>query len=74
MPAGTDAALVDYAATRDALSRPLFEATDALAALDWSFAEAQALHADLNRAMKAGAGVAGGEPRGAGARRLKRPS
>ena len=44
--AGTDAALVDYAATRDALSRPLLAATDALAALDWSFAEAKALHQD----------------------------
>ena len=50
--AGTDAALVDYAATRDALSRPLLVATDALAALDWSFAEAKALHQDLSRAMK----------------------
>ena len=39
-------------ATRDALSRPLFAATDALAALDWSFAEAKALHHDLSRAMK----------------------
>ena len=52
MRAGTDAALVDYAATRDALSRPLLAATDALAALDWSFAEAKALHQDLSRAMK----------------------
>ena len=50
--AGTDAALVDYAATRDALSLPLFAATDALAALDWSYDEAKALHQDLSRAMK----------------------
>jgi flavin-dependent dehydrogenase len=50
--AGTDAALLDYAATRDALSWPLFAATDALAGLDWSYAEAKALHKDLSRAMK----------------------
>jgi flavin-dependent dehydrogenase len=51
--AGTDAALRRYVATRDALSRPLFEATDALAALDWSFPEAKALHKALSAAMKA---------------------
>jgi flavin-dependent dehydrogenase len=51
--AGTDAALAGYGATRDALSLPLFAATDALASLDWSFAEAKALHHDLSRAMKA---------------------
>ncbi len=49
---GTDAALVRYAATRDALSQPLLAATDALAALDWGFAEAKALHQDLSRAMR----------------------
>jgi 2-polyprenyl-6-methoxyphenol hydroxylase-like FAD-dependent oxidoreductase len=51
--AGTEAALARYAATRDALSAPLLAATDALAALDWGFAEAKALHQDLSRAMKA---------------------
>ena len=51
--AGTDAALRRYVATRDALSRPLFEATDALAALDWSYPEAKALHKALSAAMKA---------------------
>ena len=50
--AGTDAALADYAATRDALSQPLFAATDAMAGLDWNFPEAMALHRDLSRAMK----------------------
>ena len=64
MRAGTDAALVDYAATRDALSRPLFAATDALAALDWSFAEAKALHQDLSRAMKAEQDWLAANPRG----------
>lgn len=51
--AGTESALAGYARTRDELSRPLFAATDALAACDWSLDEAQALHRDLNRAMKA---------------------
>jgi 2-polyprenyl-6-methoxyphenol hydroxylase-like FAD-dependent oxidoreductase len=51
--AGTEAALAHYAAARDALSRPLLAATDALAALDWSLDEARALHEDLSRAMKA---------------------
>ena len=50
--AGTDAALADYAATRDALSQPLFAATEAMAGLDWTFPEAMALHRDLSRAMK----------------------
>ena len=51
--AGTESALADYEATRDALSRPLFAATDALASLDWSLDEAKALHQDLSRAMRA---------------------
>ncbi len=51
--AETEAALAGYAAARDALSLPLFEATDARAGLDWTLDEAQALHRDLNRAMKA---------------------
>ena len=51
--AGTDAAMAAYEATRDTLSRPLFAATDALAGLGWSFGKAKALHADLNKAMKA---------------------
>ncbi len=51
--AGTEAALAGYAKARDALSMPLFEVTDALASFDWTLAEAQVLHRDLNRAMKA---------------------
>ena len=51
--AGTEAALKDYEATRDRLSLPLFAVTDALAALDWTLAEAQSLHGELHRAMKA---------------------
>ena len=46
-PAPTPA-LGRYQATRDALSLPLFEATDAIAALDWSL-PAQALHKALTR-------------------------
>ena len=51
--AGTDAALGGYEQTRDALSRPLFEVTEALASLDWSLDEAKRLHHDLSRAMRA---------------------
>ena len=51
--AGTDASMAAYETTRDTLSRPLFAATDALAGLAWSFGKAKALHADLNKAMKA---------------------
>ena len=50
--AGTDAALGGYEQTRDALSRPLFEVTEALASLDWSLDEAKRLHHDLSRAMR----------------------
>ncbi|PWS35637.1 NAD(P)/FAD-dependent oxidoreductase [Falsiroseomonas bella] len=49
---GTPAAFADYAATRDALSLPLFEATDAIAAFDWDLPGVQALHKALNQAMK----------------------
>ena len=44
--------LADYAATRDALSLPLFEVTDKIASLDWSLDEVKALHQCLNQAMK----------------------
>jgi flavin-dependent dehydrogenase len=44
--------LAGYAATRDALSLRLFEATDAIAALDWNFDQLKALHQTLNQAMK----------------------
>jgi flavin-dependent dehydrogenase len=41
-----------YAAVRDDLSLPLFEVTDAIAALDWDLEQAKALHQALNLAMK----------------------
>jgi menaquinone-9 beta-reductase len=41
-----------YAATRDALSLPLFEATDAIASFDWDLEEVKHLHQMLNKAMK----------------------
>ena len=49
---GTTAAFADYAATRDALSMPLFEVSDAIAALDWDLDQIRALHQTLNHAMK----------------------
>jgi flavin-dependent dehydrogenase len=49
---GTPAAFAAYAETRDALSLPLFEATDAIAAFDWDLPRVQALHKALNQAMK----------------------
>jgi flavin-dependent dehydrogenase len=50
--AGTARAFGDYAAQRDALSMPLFEATDAIAAFDWDLDRLQSLHKALNIAMK----------------------
>ena len=49
---GTTAAFADYQATRDALSRPLLEVTDAIAAYDWDLDRAKTLHKALNQAMK----------------------
>jgi flavin-dependent dehydrogenase len=49
---GTEAGFADYALTRDALSIPLFEASDAIAALDWDLDQIKALHQTLNLAMK----------------------
>jgi flavin-dependent dehydrogenase len=49
---GTEAAFSDYAATRDALSLPLFAATDAIASFDWDLEEVKRLHHALNKAMK----------------------
>ena len=51
--AGTAAELRLYESTRDALSLPFLLATDALASLDWTLDEAQALHARLHAAMRA---------------------
>ncbi|WP_372620635.1 NAD(P)/FAD-dependent oxidoreductase [Falsiroseomonas sp.] len=50
--AGTPRAFAEYAATRDALSMPLFEATEAIAGFDWDLPRLQALHKALNQAMK----------------------
>ena len=50
--ADTEAAMAHYAATRDALSLPLFEATEAIAAFDWDLETLKLHHQALNRAMK----------------------
>lgn len=49
---GTEAAMRRYAETRDALSLPLFEATEAIAAFDWDLETVKAHHQSLNLAMK----------------------
>jgi len=51
--AGTAAAMRLYESTRDALSLPFLLATDALASLDWTLEEAQALHGRIQAAMRA---------------------
>jgi flavin-dependent dehydrogenase len=50
---GGSAALADYQAERDALSLPLFEATDAIASFAWDLDTLKEHHLTLNRAMKA---------------------
>jgi flavin-dependent dehydrogenase len=50
--AGTARAFEAYAGVRDALSLPLFEATDAIAGFDWDLPGLQVLHKALNQAMK----------------------
>lgn len=42
-----------YQATRDALSRDLFEVTDEIASFDWDLDALKAMHKRLNQAMKA---------------------
>lgn len=49
---GTRAAFARYEATRDALSRPLLDVTDAIAAYDWDLDRVKELHKTLNQAMK----------------------
>ena len=49
---GTRAAFARYEATRNALSRPLLDVTDAIAAYDWDLDRAKSLHKTLNQAMK----------------------
>jgi 2-polyprenyl-6-methoxyphenol hydroxylase-like FAD-dependent oxidoreductase len=50
--AGTSRAMAEYAEARDALSLPLYEATEAIAAFDWDLDRLQGLHKALNAAMK----------------------
>jgi 2-polyprenyl-6-methoxyphenol hydroxylase-like FAD-dependent oxidoreductase len=49
---GTRSAFARYQATRDALSRPLLDVTDAIAAYDWDLQQVKSLHKVLNQAMK----------------------
>jgi len=48
---GTDAALADYQATRDALSRELFDITDEISRFEWDLDRLRALHVTLSRTM-----------------------
>jgi len=50
--ASGDRALEDYEHLRDALSLPLLEVTDAIAALDWTLPQLKARLAALNEAMR----------------------
>lgn len=50
--AASAGAMEEYRETRDALSLSLFEATDAIAALDWDLDQLKVLHQRLNQAMK----------------------
>ena len=49
---GTDQAFAEYAAARDDLSLPLFEATDAIASFEWDLETLKQHHQAVNRAMK----------------------
>ncbi|WP_439577790.1 NAD(P)/FAD-dependent oxidoreductase [Elioraea sp.] len=49
---GTRSAFARYQATRDALSRPLLDVTDAIAAYDWDLQQVKSLHKVLSQAMK----------------------
>ncbi len=51
-PARLEAALVDYHATRDRLSLPLFEAADRVAAFDWELGALRELLLDVSAAMR----------------------
>jgi flavin-dependent dehydrogenase len=48
---GSDAALADYQAQRDAASLDLFETTDAVASFNWNLTSVRVLHEALARAM-----------------------
>ncbi|MFW6051640.1 MAG: NAD(P)/FAD-dependent oxidoreductase [Myxococcota bacterium] len=49
---GTEDALVEYEATRDALSQDLFEATDAIASFNWDLEEVRGHHIALSKSMR----------------------
>jgi 2-polyprenyl-6-methoxyphenol hydroxylase-like FAD-dependent oxidoreductase len=51
--AGTDAAIADYEAGRDARTRELFDVTDRIASFTWTLDQARALHKQLAEAMSA---------------------
>ncbi|HUF87159.1 MAG TPA: NAD(P)/FAD-dependent oxidoreductase, partial [Thermohalobaculum sp.] len=57
--AGNAQALEDYQTLRDALSLPLFRATDAIAALDWTLEALKGRLAALNEAMQTEVSVLG---------------
>ena len=48
---GSDPALAEYQATRDELSRDLFEITDEIAAFEWDLERLKVLHQDLSKSM-----------------------
>ena len=48
---GSDRALESYEAERDALSRGLFDVTDAIASFTWDLEEVQRLHMTLSQEM-----------------------
>lgn len=50
---GTDAALGSYEATRTAIAAAVFDATEAIAAFDWTLDEVRVRHTTLARAMAA---------------------
>jgi flavin-dependent dehydrogenase len=50
---GRSRALAEYQITRDVLSRPLFDATDAIASFRWTLDEIKSLHAELSASMQA---------------------
>ena len=51
--AGDERGMAEYRNLRDVLSIPLLEATDAIAAFDWTLDEVRTLHGRLSAAMKA---------------------
>jgi menaquinone-9 beta-reductase len=62
---GSDAALAEYAATRDEFALPLFAVTDRIASFDWDLETVRLHHEALNAAMKRGSAFLAGLPAGA---------